>query len=139
MLRELGYGVIEAPDGPAALRFLDGYPGIRLLFTDIGLPGGVNGRQLADEASSAFPNMPAATSSARSTSCSAESLDASARRTTGSRGSNARACFSAPSASARRCCLWRNRPVRCNAPGEGGSAAIRRSAAARPSRSSARL
>ena len=57
MLRELGYGVIEAPDGPAALRFLDGYPGIRLLFTDIGLPGGVNGRQLADEARRRRPDL----------------------------------------------------------------------------------
>jgi CheY-like chemotaxis protein len=57
MLRELGYGVVEAPDGPAALRLLDAHPGVRLLFTDIGLPGGVNGRQLADEARRRRPDL----------------------------------------------------------------------------------
>ena len=50
MLRELGYGVVEAPDGAAALRALERHPQIGLLLTDVGLPGGVNGRQLADEA-----------------------------------------------------------------------------------------
>jgi PAS domain S-box-containing protein len=48
-LRELGYVVVEAESGFAALALLDAYPQIRLLFTDIGLPGGMNGRQLADE------------------------------------------------------------------------------------------
>ena len=32
------------------LHFLEGEPGIRLLFTDVGLPGGLNGKQLADKA-----------------------------------------------------------------------------------------
>jgi signal transduction histidine kinase len=50
MLRELGYEVTEAPDGPTALRILESSPHVRLLFTDIGLPGGSTGRQLADEA-----------------------------------------------------------------------------------------
>jgi CheY-like chemotaxis protein len=50
MLRELGYNVIEAVDGHAALRMLDAHREIALLFTDVGLPGGMNGRQLADEA-----------------------------------------------------------------------------------------
>jgi signal transduction histidine kinase/CheY-like chemotaxis protein len=50
MLRELGYEVAEAPDGLTALRILERSPHVRLLFTDIGLPGGSNGRQLADEA-----------------------------------------------------------------------------------------
>ena len=49
-LRELGYTVIEAGRGEAALRALDDNPGIRLLFTDVGLPGGMNGRRLADAA-----------------------------------------------------------------------------------------
>jgi CheY-like chemotaxis protein len=35
---------------PSALRLLDAEPRVRLLFTDVGLPGGLNGRQLADEA-----------------------------------------------------------------------------------------
>jgi PAS domain S-box-containing protein len=54
--RELGYGVVSAPDGPAALRLLDEHPGLRLLFTDVGLPG-MNGRQLADEARRRRPDM----------------------------------------------------------------------------------
>jgi CheY-like chemotaxis protein len=50
MLRELGYGVLEADDGAGALRLLESEPRIDLLFTDVGLPGGINGRQLADRA-----------------------------------------------------------------------------------------
>ncbi|MDB5397569.1 MAG: histidine kinase [Rhodospirillales bacterium] len=50
MLRELGYGAIEAPDGATGLRLLDAHREIALLLTDVGLPGGMNGRQVADEA-----------------------------------------------------------------------------------------
>lgn len=50
ILRDLGYSVIEASDGPAALRVLEQQPQIVLLFTDVGLPGGLDGRQLANEA-----------------------------------------------------------------------------------------
>ncbi|MBW4090644.1 MAG: PAS domain S-box protein [Proteobacteria bacterium] len=48
LLRELGYEVLEAPNGAAALRLIDRHPDIALVFTDVGLPGGMNGRQLAD-------------------------------------------------------------------------------------------
>jgi len=57
MLRELGYGVVEAVDGPSALRILDATPDIALLFTDVGLPG-MNGRELADEARRRRPALP---------------------------------------------------------------------------------
>src|SRR5262249_4083628 len=50
ILRELGYRTLEAGTGRAALAMLEQNPAIRLLFTDVGLPGGMNGRQLADEA-----------------------------------------------------------------------------------------
>jgi PAS domain S-box-containing protein len=50
MVSDLGYQVKSAADGMAALRVLDAHPELRLLFTDVGLPGGMNGRQLADEA-----------------------------------------------------------------------------------------
>jgi PAS domain S-box-containing protein len=50
MLSELGYRVLDAPDGPTGLRLIDAHRDIALLFTDVGLPGGMNGRQLADEA-----------------------------------------------------------------------------------------
>ena len=39
MVRELGYGVVEASDGNAALGVLEKQPAVRLLFTDVGLPG----------------------------------------------------------------------------------------------------
>lgn len=56
-LRELGYRVVEAPDGPAALQLLEADPSIRLLFTDVGLPGGQDGRQLADAARRRWPDL----------------------------------------------------------------------------------
>ena len=56
-LRGLGYEVIEAPDGHAALRQLDDVSGIRLLFTDVGLPGGMNGVQLAEAARRRRPDL----------------------------------------------------------------------------------
>jgi PAS domain S-box-containing protein len=57
MLRELGHRVLEAPDGPGALRLLEDRTDVDLLFTDIGLPGGVNGRQLADRARLLRPDL----------------------------------------------------------------------------------
>ena len=56
-LRELGYVVHEAETGPAGMRVLEANPEIRLLFTDIGLAGGMNGRQLADEARRQRPDL----------------------------------------------------------------------------------
>ena len=50
ILRELGYRVLEASKGIAALEILQAHPEIDLLFTDVGLPGGMNGRQLAGAA-----------------------------------------------------------------------------------------
>ena len=56
-LRELGYEVLEAADGRAALRLLEARRGIKMLFTDVGLPGGMNGRQLADTARQLRPGL----------------------------------------------------------------------------------
>ena len=56
-LRELGYRVVVAPNGPAGLELLARYPAIRLLFTDVGLPGGMTGRQLADKARAQRPDL----------------------------------------------------------------------------------
>jgi PAS domain S-box-containing protein len=50
VLRELGYRVLEAPNAGAALEILDRQQDIQLMFSDIGLPGAMNGRQLSDEA-----------------------------------------------------------------------------------------
>jgi PAS domain S-box-containing protein len=58
VLRELGYRVLEAADGHAALRLLrDAAASCDLLFTDVVLPGGMNGEQLAAEAHVARPGL----------------------------------------------------------------------------------
>ncbi len=57
LLRELGYRVIEARDGDAALAALERERDVALLFTDVGLPGGLNGRQLAEEACRRRPQL----------------------------------------------------------------------------------
>jgi PAS domain S-box-containing protein len=57
MLRELKYAVIEAEDGTGALQIIEMVPNVRLLFTDVGLPGGMNGRQLADAALRLRPSL----------------------------------------------------------------------------------
>jgi len=45
-----GYQVIQAEHGPAGLRILQSSQKVDLLVTDVGLPGGLNGRQVADAA-----------------------------------------------------------------------------------------
>jgi two-component system NtrC family sensor kinase len=47
-LRERGYRVLSAADAAEALRLLDEAPHVDLLLTDVVLPGGMDGRQLAD-------------------------------------------------------------------------------------------
>ena len=49
-LGELGYRVLQAPDGPTALRLMQREAHIDLLFTDVVLPGGMTGAQVAAEA-----------------------------------------------------------------------------------------
>jgi len=48
VLEDLGYRTIEASDGAAGLTVLQSDARIDLLITDVGLPGGMNGRQVAD-------------------------------------------------------------------------------------------
>ena len=50
ILHELGYQCIEASDGAAGLKLLQSDARIDLLVSDVGLPGGMNGRQMADAA-----------------------------------------------------------------------------------------
>jgi PAS domain S-box-containing protein len=57
VLEELGYVSIEASDGPAGLRMLQSDMRVDLLVTDVGLPGGINGRQLADAARTTRPDL----------------------------------------------------------------------------------
>ena len=48
VLEDAGYAAIETSDGPSGLRVLQSDTKIDLLITDVGLPGGMNGRQIAD-------------------------------------------------------------------------------------------
>ena len=56
ILAELGYRVLAAHDGSSALQALE-HNQIDLLFTDVVMPGGMNGRQLADEAMRRRPGL----------------------------------------------------------------------------------
>ena len=56
-LTDLGYAAIEAQDGASALPVLRGRRRIDLLLTDVGLPGGMNGRQLAEMARQLRPGL----------------------------------------------------------------------------------
>lgn len=49
VLSGLGYRVVEAPDGPAALAAVERLGHVDLLFTDVVLPRGMNGRTVAEE------------------------------------------------------------------------------------------
>ena len=57
MLQRHGYRVLTAADGSTALHTLEVEKDIQLLFTDVGLPGGLNGRQLADAARQLRPDL----------------------------------------------------------------------------------
>jgi len=56
-LGDLGYACREASDGASGLKILQSAERIDLLITDIGLPGGLNGRQLADAARATRPDL----------------------------------------------------------------------------------
>ncbi|MEG3088305.1 PAS domain S-box protein [Sphingomonas sp. PB4P5] len=57
VLTDLGYTAIEAVDGAAGLKVINSDMRIDLLVTDVGLPGGLNGRQVADAARSVRPGL----------------------------------------------------------------------------------
>ncbi|MEQ1491280.1 MAG: response regulator, partial [Terricaulis sp.] len=57
VLQENGYRALEAMNGPTALKILESDQRIDLLVTDVGLPGGMNGRQIADAARRTRPNL----------------------------------------------------------------------------------
>lgn len=57
-LRDLGYRVTGVDSGLHALEVLRGTPDIALLFTDVVMPGGMNGRELAQAARLMRPELP---------------------------------------------------------------------------------
>ncbi|ATB32921.1 PAS domain S-box protein [Melittangium boletus] len=57
ILEDLGYEAVEAHDARAAVPVLEAEGRIDLLVTDVGLPGGMNGRQLAEVARQLRPGL----------------------------------------------------------------------------------
>jgi len=58
VLEDLGYRVLEAGDADKALDVLAKAPRVDLLFTDVILPGGANGRVLANTVREKYPSLP---------------------------------------------------------------------------------
>src|SRR6185436_11375318 len=56
-IQSLGYTTLEAANASEALQFIDEAPAIDLLFTDVIMPGTMNGRQLVDEALKRRPGL----------------------------------------------------------------------------------
>jgi signal transduction histidine kinase/CheY-like chemotaxis protein len=57
VLEEHGYRVVEASDGPSGMRIFQSAARIDLLITDVGLPNGMNGRQIAEAARQTRPGL----------------------------------------------------------------------------------
>jgi CheY-like chemotaxis protein len=57
VLEDLGYASLEAGDAASALRVFESGVHLDLLITDVGLPGSMNGRQLADAAREIRPDL----------------------------------------------------------------------------------
>jgi signal transduction histidine kinase/CheY-like chemotaxis protein len=57
VLEEMGFDCAEAGDGPEGLAILERAERLDLLITDVGLPGGLNGRQVADRARELRPDL----------------------------------------------------------------------------------
>jgi two-component system, response regulator PdtaR len=57
LLEENGFSVIEAKDADAALKVLECRPDVNLLFTDVQMPGSLNGMELAREVHARWPRI----------------------------------------------------------------------------------
>jgi two-component system, response regulator PdtaR len=57
LLEENGFSVLEAKDADAALRVLESRPDVKLLFTDVQMPGSLNGMELACEVHARWPHV----------------------------------------------------------------------------------
>ena len=57
MFADAGYRVLEARDADEALRFFEANADIRLLFTDVSMPGSMNGSDLARHVAERWPSI----------------------------------------------------------------------------------
>jgi CheY-like chemotaxis protein len=64
-LEEAGFVTLEAGDADEAIRLLETYPDIRLVFTDIHMPGSMDGAKLADAVRKRWPPVRVIVTSAR--------------------------------------------------------------------------
>jgi CheY-like chemotaxis protein len=57
LLEENGFSVLEAKDADIALKLLKSRPDVKLLFTDVQMPGSLNGMELAREVHARWPHI----------------------------------------------------------------------------------
>ena len=57
MFSDAGYRVLEAGNADVALRFFEANAEIRLLFTDVSMPGAMNGADLARQVAERWPKV----------------------------------------------------------------------------------
>ena len=57
LLEEDGFSVLEAKDADAALKVLEARPDVKLLLTDVQMPGSLNGMELASEVHARWPHI----------------------------------------------------------------------------------
>ena len=57
VLEDAGFVVLEAEDAASALAIIERHPEVRVLFTDIHMPGGMDGFALAQEVHRRWPNV----------------------------------------------------------------------------------
>ncbi len=65
VLEESGFQVLEAENAKAALQILADHPGVRVLFTDINMPGALDGLDLAREVHARWPGIKLVVTSGR--------------------------------------------------------------------------
>jgi len=57
MFSDAGYRVLEAESADEALQFLESTADVRLLFTDVSMPGSMNGADLAHRVAERWPGI----------------------------------------------------------------------------------
>jgi CheY-like chemotaxis protein len=58
LLERIGYKTVEAADGEAAIALLERLSNVALVFSDVVLPGGISGFQLAERIQAKRPGLP---------------------------------------------------------------------------------
>lgn len=76
VLADEGYDVLEAESGDEALLLLQANPGVRVLLTDVQLPGSLDGRALATRARTLLGDLPVIFMTGRPDSMTGEPVDA---------------------------------------------------------------